>query len=154
MLTLLTPPNPHEAAGIIALLAQFDLRTANRSFLSVFNEIHACVMHKQYAIVQMPSTTAAGNKSTPVGYILWGLMNFTSSAIYGKQLRQLSPGEYNSGDQLWIVQFASPFGMKQEIYDCCMSNIPLLRDTKQKLALDLFENVPSNLLKTGEPPNA
>ena len=140
----------HEAMGLCGMLAQFDSRLANRPFQEVFNEIHACVMHKQYAILAMPVQQKLGVKDTPVGYILWGKMNFTASALYGKQIRQLSPGEYNCGDQLWVVQFCTPFGMKEEIFQCCKQNIPELAQNKGIFTIDLFEELPHPILNKGK----
>lgn len=136
----------HEAMGLCAMLAQFDSRVANQPFQQVMNEIHACVMHKQYAIVAMPVDQKLGTKDTPVAYVLWAKMNFTASALYGKQIRQLSPGEYNCGEQLWIVQFCTPFGMKDEIFDCCKREIPELRDSKATFTIDLFETLPHSII--------
>lgn len=134
------------AIGMMSTLAHFDGRLADRPFSQVMNEIYACATHQQYAIACLKYiSTDDKPRDTPVGYLAWGLMNPMVSAVYGKSIRQLSPAEFKSGDLLWIVQFVSPFGFRDELYNYVVENVDVLRSTK-KLTLDYGEEIPQTLL--------
>lgn len=51
----------------------------------------------------------------PIGYASWAYLSDDVAARFsegeaGTKLRRLSPGEWKSGEQLWLVDVVSPFG--------------------------------------------
>jgi hemolysin-activating ACP:hemolysin acyltransferase len=131
------------AINEICKLAQFDGRYAKVPFTDVFSEIQSCVMHNQYCIVAMPFRNSKEEYlETPVAYVLWGSFSPLTLALYGKSIRNLSPIEYKSGVDKWVVQFATPFGMQDEIFHYIKLKLPeLFRDDKL-LAIDILEKIP------------
>jgi hemolysin-activating ACP:hemolysin acyltransferase len=131
------------AVNEVCKLAQFDSRYSRIPFTDVYSEILACVTANQFAIIAMPFRNDKNEYlETPVGYVLWGAFSPLTLAVYAKAIRNLSPIEYRSGPDRWVVQFGTPFGMQDEILNYVKLKLPeLFRDDKL-LAIDILEKIP------------
>jgi hemolysin-activating ACP:hemolysin acyltransferase len=131
------------AISQICKLAQYDGRYAKVPFYELFNEIMGCTVYNNYAIIVMPFNDSNGLlKETPVGYILWAKFNQITLALYAKGIRQLAVPEFNQGDDIWALQFCTPFGFQEELLQFVKSNLPQLWKDDKMLSLDLLERVP------------
>jgi hemolysin-activating ACP:hemolysin acyltransferase len=141
--TFKTTSDKNIAIVEICKLAQFDSRYAKIAFTEVFNEITSCVNAEQYAVIAMPFRDNDNNyKEVPVGYVLWGSFNDITLAIYAKGIRAISPIEYKSGADKWVVQFSSPFGFQDEVFNQVKDKFPDLFREDKLLAIDLLEQIP------------
>lgn len=137
--------NKDIAISYICKLAMFDSRYASMPFSVILNEIYACVNHNQYSVIAMTYDAPDGKQhDTPVGYVLWGKFNHMTLAVYAKNIRVISPGEYKSGDDEWCVQFCSPFGYQQELLEFAQKTMPNLMNNEKLKSLDLFEKIGYN----------
>ncbi len=163
-LQLMQAGSANEAVGLLSFLAHCDERYAKRPFSRVFNEIYACVTHKQYAVVgmQMEAFEIAGAKLpgqaalmqparlVPVGYVLWANMNYISSSIYAKGIRELAPSEFKSGTTRWIVQIVAPYGDQIAIWDFFKKNLDIAKEDTPLYTLDWIESISYNLVRKGD----
>lgn len=134
--------NEDIAMSYISKLAMFDGRYAQKSFIEIFNEIFACVTKKQYAVIALPYNAPDGQiHETPVAYVLWGEFNEMTLAMYSKNIRMLSPGEFKSGDDKWITQLCTPFGYQEELLELLTKELPDLFSKEKLKSLELFEKV-------------
>lgn len=131
------------ARAYIANLAMFDARYAKKSFVEIYNEIFACTQHNQYALLALKYDAPDGKQhDTPVAYILWANFNEMSLAMYSKGIRMLSPGEFKSGDDQWLVQMCCPFfNAQDDIIKLLKREMPGLVTNDKIKALDLFEKI-------------
>lgn len=51
----------------------------------------------------------------PVGYASWGLLGPEAADRMAGGVRRLSPGEWKSGESIWLVDFVAPFGGDAEM---------------------------------------
>lgn len=131
-----------EAYTSASKLAMLDSRYCNIPFALMHEEMLTCIQLNQYAIISMPFNDKQNNKQqTPVACLMWGMFNPVTLNIYAKGIRQLSPAEFKSGDDPWIVHLTAPFGDHERLRDFIKSSIPLLSNHQQLLTLDLFEKL-------------
>lgn len=159
-LQLMQAGSQHEAIGLIAFLAHCDERYAKRPFAEVLNQIYGCVAHKQYAVVGTMMEPAplpgAGGLTTPprmvpVGYVIWANLNYISASLYAKGIRQLSPSEFKSGSQRWIMQVGAPYGDQETIWKFFKERLDLAKSDEPLYTLDWLENSSYTLIKKQEP---
>lgn len=51
----------------------------------------------------------------PYGYVSWAFLSPDAAQIY-REKGVIHPKDWKSGDQIWMVNFISPFGHTKEIY--------------------------------------
>ena len=64
-----------------------------------------------------------------------------------KGIRELSPAEFKSGTQFWIIQYCSPFGFRDELWDFLSANLKVMSEHPRKLTLDYGEEIPHALMQ-------
>lgn len=53
----------------------------------------------------------------PIGFVNWAYLSTEAAEKYQQGDDQLLPPEWQSGDQLWCIDFISPFNYDQSIFD-------------------------------------
>lgn len=145
--------SPDYAIGAMCRIAMFDAVQARRQFSSVMNEVFAASMHGQYAVASMVvDDGSAEPKLSPAGYIIWASMNKFNSTVYGNGTRELSPSDYYSGEDKWLIQFVTPFGFRTELWDYFKQQVTALSKSLPLLMLhdpsDLLYNKENNITDT------
>ena len=66
-----------------------------------------------------------GEEDRPVGFVTWGLFNDEAIQAYTQRTRKLAPTDYDSGDDVWVIDFCAPFGGTRE----------MVRDMRRELSI-------------------
>ncbi|MFH2131642.1 MAG: toxin-activating lysine-acyltransferase [bacterium] len=59
----------------------------------------------------------------PVGVLFWGFVNEAVEERIKQGVTRLSPGDWKSGDRLWLIDAITPFGNVQQMLDDLTKNV-------------------------------
>lgn len=124
--------NKSIAISAICDLASFDSDFSAVPFAAMYQEIQACVSRDQYFVCSL--RTDKGEYA--IGYALYGLFSPQVMAIRAKNLRNLAPEEYRSGDGIGVVQRCAPFGYANEMWTKISAKLVELYAPRQIITLD------------------
>lgn len=62
-------------------------------------------------------------ENSPVAYVSWALLSPEAAARFASPPHHLAAADWQSGDQVWIVDLYAPFGGAQEVMQDLRSNI-------------------------------
>lgn len=107
------PPKPQQISAAAAMLGEAVwLMSRSDAHKHLFmNEIDWLVLPP----VQLRQFRIWRRDKQPIGYASWAYLSDEAAARFadgasGTKLRRIAPGEWKSGDQLWLVGVVSPFG--------------------------------------------
>ena len=66
------------------------------------------------------------DQQKPIGVILWARANAEVAEMLGQGITKLRPQDWQSGDEIWVVEAIAPFGGAEE----------MVRDLKDKVFAD------------------
>lgn len=67
------------------------------------NNILAALLNHQYLLLK-------NEEGVPLGFVSWAHLDLEREAKYLRDPHSLTFGDWNSGDRLWIMDWASPMG--------------------------------------------
>ena len=82
-------------------------------------------LHLRYAVHQLPTFILTPlrlgqyrmyrSAKGPVGFVAWAHLTAQAAADYASMRRDLTPQDWDAGDQLWFIEFVAPFGHARRI---------------------------------------
>lgn len=90
-------------------------------------------LHLRYAVHQLPTFILTPLRLAqyrmyrgpqgPVGFVAWAYLTAQAAGDYASQRRELTPQDWNAGNQLWFIEFVAPFGHGRRIVSDLRTNV-------------------------------
>ena len=99
------PPPPFDSAGMLGSVAWLMMSSPAHKHLFITDFewlVVPPILHKQFRIWR--------RRNVPVAYACWAYLNEAAETRLRNGVRRLAPGEWKSGDNLWLVDLVAPFG--------------------------------------------
>lgn len=99
--------------GQMVALARKSSNHRNWSISDVMRLFWPPIIKRQYRIFkakEYKTNESLPDGNIPIGFVTWACMNAESIDAYVNKTRKLRPSDYDSGDQVWVIDFVAPHG--------------------------------------------